>query len=137
MKINDCLGIPVRFSRRLRVISDSRGIWRWKRIVVGPSFLSFPPREQQAILLHEVAHCKLRHLEERLKSLWKLIFGPSELFALCREQEFQADRFVAACGFGPELVQAFLRVGPRPADPIHPPLQERIERLVAIGTTTN
>lgn len=119
------LGIPVRFDARLRVISDSRGLWRWKEIVIGPAFTGFPPREQQAILLHEAGHCKLRHLEARLSAM---LFAPWTLFALCRTQEFAADRFAAECGYGPDLARAFLRVK-APDFPLHPPLPERIERL--------
>jgi Zn-dependent protease with chaperone function len=130
MKIDACLGIKVRYDGKARIISDSRGIWRWKEIVVGPDFLRFPPAEQQALLLHEVAHCKLRHLEKRLQKLWLLLWRPSRLFALCKEQEFEADRFVAAMGFGHTLAQAFGRIQSSGADPLHPTLQERIERLV-------
>lgn len=113
----------------MSLISDSRGLLRWKKIVVGPEFLQFPPREQQAILLHEVGHCKLRHLEKRLLALWR-IFSPRRLAELCIRQEFEADRFAHGCGYGPDLARAFQRV--RASDsPLHPPIAERIARLLS------
>ncbi len=140
MKIDPVLGIPVEYREGYGGISEARGIGRWERIVVGPKFLCFPPREQQALLLHEVGHRKLKHLEKRLRKLWLLFISPRSLARLCIEQEYEADRFVRACGFGMELAQAFMRVRP-PSDPrsrlvdvyFHPPREERILRLQAGG----
>ena len=129
MKIDPVLGIEVVFDEGLANICDSRGIFRWKKIVVGPTFLSFPPREQQALLLHEVGHCKLKHLEKRLARLWLLFWSPRRLAEMCIEQEFEADRFVAAIGLGGALAQAFGRIKATP-DPFHPPVTERIARLI-------
>lgn len=130
MKLHPVQGIPVRYDEKFAGISDSRGLWRWKRIYIGPAFLHFPPREQVALLLHEVAHCKLYHLEKRLARIWLALFGTQELFDYCQAQEYEADRYVLMCGYGVELAQAFLRVNERP-DPLHPPRSERIARLVA------
>ena len=128
MKIAPCLGIPVRFDAKYTGILDSRGLWRWKKIFVGPAFLAFPPREQQALLLHEVGHCKLKHLEKRLRSLWLLFWRPRALAVLCRAQELEADRFAAACGYGAELAEAFRRMK-HVDSPLHPHISERIARL--------
>lgn len=128
--LNSCLGIPVRYDQEALGISDSRGLWRWKEIVVGRAFLAFPPREQQAILLHEVGHCKLYHLEKRIARLWLLVIDPGALLTFCIEQEHEADRFARACGYGPDLARAFGRIKPS-SDPLHPPVGERISRLVA------
>lgn len=127
----NCLGIPVRYDAHLKIISDSRGIWRWQEIVVGPLFTAFPPREQQAILLHEAGHCKMRHVEHRLLAL----LAPWTIPRLCREQEFAADRFAAECGFGADLARAFLRLK-APATALHPPVEERIGRLLRVGDLT-
>lgn len=120
-----CLGIPVRFDPKLKVICDSRGIWRWKEIVVGPDFARFPPGEQMALLLHEAGHCKMFHVERRLAAL----FTPWVIPALCREQERAADRFVRSLGHGAALASALARIS-APEGPFHPPASERISRLI-------
>lgn len=154
---NSCLGIPVRYDLGLKVLVDSRGIWRWKEIVVGPGFFMFPPREQQAMLLHEVGHCKMNHVA---KLLWFVVRSPARLYrflecgAACaragqsdaqffeevalrmpdvaayrKAQEFAADRFAAACGYGHDLARAFSRVKPE-GGPFHPHPAERAARLL-------
>ncbi len=133
-RLNPCLGIPVEFDEKMRdIVSEARGVWRWKKIVVGPSIAVFPPSEREAILLHEVAHCKARHLERRIGALWLLLVNPRRLARLCIEQEFEADSFVVASGKGPELASAFLRLQAHgrasSSSALHPSLAERIERL--------
>lgn len=124
-----CHGIRVVYDPTTASISDSRGLWRWKQIVVGNNFFRFPPREQQAILLHEVGHCKLRHLEKRILSTWLVVCAPRRLMELCVEQEFEADRYAAAAGFGEDLARAFSRIKGE-SNLLHPPLEERRRRLV-------
>lgn len=130
MKLPPCLGVRVTYSEKQRVIADSRGLGRFRRVVVGPAFFLFPPREQQAILLHEVAHCKMKHLEQRMRSLWMVFVRPLKLRDLCIEQEHAADRFVAGCGFGPDLARAFGRLRKTRAL-LHPPVADRITRLLS------
>lgn len=125
IELNPCLGIPVRFDPNQKTICESRGLGFLKKVFVGPAFLAFPPREQQALLLHEVGHCKLRHLEKRIVAL----LTPWRTARVCREQEFEADRFAAGCGYGADLARAFLRIQAVP-DPLHPPKEERIRRLI-------
>lgn len=110
-------------------LCESRGIWRWRKIVIGRAFLAFPPREQQAILLHEVGHVKMGHIWQRAKAFWKVIFRPTAFAALCQRQEFEADRFAAHCGYGAELAQVLGRVQPA-QNAMHPPAAERIARLL-------
>lgn len=124
----ECLGIPVRYQPTFKGISDSRGLWRWKKIVIGPAFTAFPAREQAAILLHEAGHCKLFHLEKRIARLWLLLWRPSRLSAYCAQQEFEADRFAAGCGYGADLARAFSRLAVSDSI-LHPPIALRIERL--------
>ncbi len=131
IKLDPCLGIPVVYDPALKVIADSRGLARWKKVFVGPVFRAFPPREQQALLLHEVGHCKLRHLERRLAAALVLIFWPPALATYCKRQEFQADLFAAHCGYGRELAAAFMRVKSVSQSPLHPPIEERIARLLS------
>jgi hypothetical protein len=124
--IEPCLGIPVRFSPAARVICDSRGIWRWKEIVVGPDFFRFPPAEQQALLLHEAGHCLRFHVERRILAI---LTRPWAVAGLCRAQEYEADNFVRSAGRGLALASAFSRLRSAPG-PFHPPLSERISRLI-------
>ena len=133
-RLNPCLGLPVEFDEKMcDIVSEARGVWRWKKIVVGPSIAIFPPSEREAILLHEVAHCKGRHLERRIGALWLLLVSPRRLARLCVEQEFEADSFVAACGKGPALASAFIRLQANgrasSSSVLHPSLAERIDRL--------
>lgn len=123
--IEPCLGIPVRYDEKHRSIVDSRGVWRWKEIVVGPDFFRFPPAEQAALLLHEAGHVKLQHLEKRLLCL----FTPWRIPALCRAQEFEADAFVRSIGYARQLAGAFSRLQSTPS-PLYPPLSERLQRLI-------
>lgn len=123
----NCLGIPVRYDPSLRVISDSRGVWPFKRIVVGPAIQNFTREEGQAILMHEAGHCKLFHLEKRLARLWMLV-RPQMLGDYCKRQEYQADYFVVQLGRGRELVSVLEKTQSR-GGPIHPDAASRIERL--------
>lgn len=125
-----CLGIPVRYDPTFNGISESRGLLRWKEIVVGPAFPRFPVDEQSAILLHEVGHCKQYHLEKRLLKLWLAVWSPRKLLAFCAAQEFEADRFVALLGQGASLARALGRVKSAPDTLLHPPQADRIVRLL-------
>lgn len=126
------LGIPVVYDERMERISDTSGIGRWKRIKIGPSFWQLTPREAEAVLLHEAGHCKLYHLEQRLLWIWLALVSPRRLIEMCHEQEYAADRFAAAAGYGLDLVSLFTRMheGNDTAVNFHPPLAARIERLM-------
>lgn len=123
-------GIPVRFDPAQSTLCDSRGIWPLKRIVYGPALRELPAREQQAVILHEAAHCKMFHVEHRLAALWRLFVRPASLAELCRLQEFEADRFVIAHGYGPDLARVLLRFQSGKRGPLHPSTSERIRRLL-------
>jgi len=125
------LGVPVRYDPQAKMISDSRGLWRWKKIVVGPMFwINFDEREKQAILLHEAGHCKMFHLEKRILRLPLMLVRPSFVASYCRAQEFAADQFAAGCGYAQDLARALskIRAG---GGPLHPDLPTRIARLLA------
>jgi Zn-dependent protease with chaperone function len=137
--MTQCMGVPVRFDEDLPYISDSRGLWRWKEIVVGPSYFALTAREKQAVLAHEAGHCKLLHLEKRILRLWLLVM-PKRLLAYCHQQEYQADQFAKACGYGAAMISLLERVALVQSEGgaaqtqlvgslYHPPLQSRIERL--------
>jgi Zn-dependent protease with chaperone function len=129
--VMNCLGIPIEYDPASRVIACSRWWGAWAQIVVSPGFMRFHPRERTALLLHEAAHCRMLHVKQRLVSLWLLLWSPAALAELCRQQEFEADAFVARLGFGPDLAAALLRIDSLPS-PFHPPKEQRIDRLLRI-----
>lgn len=126
--LTPCLGIPVFYDPDLKNISDSRGLWRWKKILIGPLFLRLSEREAGAALLHEAGHCKLRHLEKRLTMAWLVLISPQRLLRFCLDQEHEADRFAAQCGYGADLAGLFARMEQQKGW-FHPKLSERIARL--------
>lgn len=125
------LGVPVGFKRRLTNISEARGIWPWKKIVVGPQFFDLEARCQGAILLHEAAHAKLFHLEKRIGYALLNFWRPAAIGRYCKMQEFQADAFAAGCGYGRDLALVFARF-PAAGGDFHPSPEERIERLTGV-----
>ena len=131
----NCLGIPVHYSPMMTAICESRGVWPFKEIWCGPDFPKFPPRIQQAFLLHEAGHCKLFHVEWPILNLWRLVYHP--LWATyIRFQELQADYFVKECGYGRDLAHGFGMIAP-PSEELsklelacYPDRDERIARLL-------
>ncbi len=122
-------GIAVEFDSGFGLIAQARGIWNFT-IVYGPALFQFQKREQHAILLHEAAHCRLGHVEKRLRALWRLFARPRSLALLCREQEFEADAWVANRGYGRELASALARMASMKGA-LHPSNADRIIRLLA------
>lgn len=140
----NCLGIPVVYDPDLKVIhrsrglkrvvvgiSESRGLWPFKRIIVGPGLRAFPEREQAAILLHEAGHCKMFHLEKRILRAFTAFFRPSLILAYCRAQELSADEFAARCGYALDLARVFERLSTYEGGIWHPSANDRIARLLA------
>ena len=84
----------------------TKGFWPWRRIFVGHSFVLLPDREQQAVLLHEVGHRVLWHIERRL--LHRLIFGVCTDYL--QRQELEADAYVARRGYGADLAKVLRRI---------------------------
>ena len=58
-----------------------------------------------------------------------LLLAPRMLSELCIEQEFEADAYAAAQGFGPWLMSAFLRMRDNQDNLLHPTFAARVERL--------
>lgn len=119
---------PWKFSRFPGIV-ETRGLFRWKHIVVGKTLYGFPPREAQAILLHEAGHVRLNHVEKRLLRSWKIILWPAGFARLCVMQEFQADNFAANCGYAVELASAFSRMKIDDSSSLHPSVADRLARL--------
>jgi Zn-dependent protease with chaperone function len=147
----NCLGVPVEYDPNLQSVSitlvnrwwwpwkfmtapgliQTQGILWWKKIVIGRAFNAFPEREREAILLHEVAHAKLLHIEKRILAAWQIVFAPRAFVQLCVTQEFQADWFAAECNRGIELASALSRMKTDARASLHPAVDERVARLVA------
>jgi Zn-dependent protease with chaperone function len=101
--------------------------WLWyKRIYVGTKFIGLPERVKMAVLAHELAHCEGHHTEWRLLALICPI--PLLIQWLCHWQEYQADAYVAQCGFGPELSWYLRKDGP--GSITHPQNYLRRQKLV-------
>ena len=103
------------------IIARSFSFGWFKRVYVGTKFPAFSPRLKTAILLHEFAHCNGHHTEFRML-LW-----PIGLW-LAKWQEYQADAYVARCGFGPELY--CLLYPESPGGLFHPSNCQRRQKLV-------
>lgn len=123
------LGIPVFEIPDAPCIAEARGFWPFQRIVVNRHFKRFSIPEQQAFLLHEVAHCKLRHRERRIARVW-MVFKTERLIEYCREQELQADNFVRLMGYGHAMATGLAKIQ-ETASTFYPPTSVRIARLIA------
>lgn len=124
--MSEVMGIPIEIDHKLSTVSRIKGIWPFRRIVVGPKYFVLGDHEKTAVLLHEVAHCQRWHLEMRFALL--PVCWMKAIQRLCREQEFTADRFAAECGYAEEL-SAVLRRLKQPHGPLYPSNDERIARL--------
>ena len=124
-------GIVVRFDEDFPGVAESRGIWPFKRIVVGARFFHMHGSTQRAVLLHEAGHCKLFHMERRILALPALFLNPGFANDLCVRQELQADKFAADKGFGVELL-ALIRRMEGDHGRFYPSRERRIAQLEAL-----
>lgn len=105
------LGIPVFVDEGSHLMADSRGVWPWKKIVLGMSFFYLGAREKEAVLLHEAAHCRKFHLERRIAAIPLLFLRPAFATEIAMAHELEADRFAAERGFAVELLAALRKLG--------------------------
>ena len=108
------MGVPVWRTPEPNVLAHTRGIWPWKKIVVGPAWKRLSHDEQIAVLLHEIYHVKMFHVEQRLLAL-PLLWLPCVKYWAGR-QELACDAYVARNGFGVEMVRvlrSYYRQQPR------------------------
>lgn len=61
-------GIRIKVRRDLPLVAKASGLWPFKSIVLGGWWFHLDGAEKQAVLLHEVGHCKHWHMEKRV--LW-------------------------------------------------------------------
>lgn len=124
------LGVPVHTTDEPEVVAHSRGIWPWKKIVVGPLWHKLNLAEQTAVLLHEFGHVKMFHVEQRI-ALIPLLWT-RWVKNIVSEQEFRCDEYAAACGFGVEMVRVIRRIHGDDAADWHPHPGARIVRLMKV-----
>jgi Zn-dependent protease with chaperone function len=98
-------------------------------IRVGMPFWQLSNDERAAVLLHELAHQKLKHPWIHL--MWMLVWwlAPSRFALGVKEHEHEADEFVVRCGHGNALIRVLARsIGEDPG-PLHPSASARIARI--------
>lgn len=122
------LGVPVHTTDDPDVLAQSRGVWPWKKIVVGPFWHRLMQDERIALLLHELAHVRLFHVEQRI--LMIPLIWTKWVRAIVAEQEFRCDDYAANCGFGIEMVRVIRDAHRNGASDWHPSPGERILRLM-------
>jgi hypothetical protein len=103
----------------------------WGTIQTGDWFAYLTADEQSAVIMHEAGHIRKRHHARRL--WWvlslKALLRPEQYFAMCEQQEYEADRYAKAQGWGDELISFLITHGARVKSPGYPSNQERIEAL--------
>lgn len=123
-------GYRVKVDLRTRCMAQARGIWPFKRIIIGENYFYLTPREKYGVLLHEAAHCKKFHMEIRLLALPLLLINPDFNIRLSKEQEHQADEFAAREGYGVELLSAINKIkNHSEAGMFYPTYEARVERV--------
>jgi Zn-dependent protease with chaperone function len=102
----------------------------WGTIRTGSLFKELTPREQLAVWAHERGHIVHRHALKRM--LWVFtgyaLFHQKKYFAMCRGQEFEADRYAVRGGHAIGLAMALGRIASVKTD-THPSREERLARL--------
>lgn len=129
----ECKNIPVRAAERSGV-AWARGLWPLQWIEIGRDWFMLTPGEQEAVLLHEVGHCRGHHMIARWLLL-PLCWLPA-VQALARRQELAADAFAVREGRGLDLLRFIFRFNRVPDDPIArklcPPPQERAQNILRL-----
>ncbi len=103
----------------------------WGTVQCGAVFYSLPERERAAVMAHEHGH--LRHFHA-WKRLWAIVSGKTteQYYAMCREQEHEADAYAAKRGHGAGMISLLLRIRDRESD-LHPSYKQRIDRIMRHG----
>lgn len=129
---SEFMGIPVVFDPDVEV-AFAVGIWPLKRIKVGARFLTFDRDMQVAILLHELGHCRMFHMEQRM--LMIPLFWTKWAFRVAHNQEIAADAFAARGGYGVHMLRflAFARDGAE----YHPSKERRMIALAKLTEASN
>jgi Zn-dependent protease with chaperone function len=113
----------------LSFYAETVGFAFWKTIRTGKAFESLSPEEAHAVIAHEEGHIVHWHIEKRILRLLIAVFRPQRFYDLCAAQEFEADDYAKARGYGPALAAFLARLPDAPQDG-YPTTQERIARLL-------
>ena len=105
----------------------ARGFWPFKWIEVGERFFTLDAREQQAVLLHELGHCRGMHMEIRL--LLMPFCGTRWARSIAHKHELAADAFVRRNDYGHDMVRYLRRFLNAPDGEFHPSVLLRIDAL--------
>ncbi len=127
-------GIPVEVDIHHHFVAQAHGFWPFKKIMLGASWFNLDSAEKQAVLLHEVGHCKRFHMEKRLLFFPLLLFDFDKVERMAREQEHEADEFAARAGYGLELLSAIKKIPPHDTEwNFYPTYEEREKRIKSHG----
>jgi hypothetical protein len=99
----------------------------WGTIQVGDLFWKLSAAERSAVMVHERGHLRYRHV---LKRIWRLVtFRWRGFYAMCEQQEFEADQFAVDRGFQRGLESFLLRHASRVKSPGYPTAAQRLEAI--------
>jgi hypothetical protein len=118
------LGIPVLVDMHTHIPAQAKGLWPFKRIVLGQGFFYLGLREKEAVLHHEACHCRRFHLERRLCAIPLLLVAPRVAEKIAIEHELEADRAAVHRGFGAELLRVLHKLH-GPGGQFHPSTDTR------------
>lgn len=143
----EILGIPVEYHANHAGVADAHGVFT-KKIIVGPAWIRMDYRMQRAILLHEAAHCKAGHLQQRLLLLAAIFVPPLVMLpwsllaviAACgaiyacwewlgRQQEKDADAFAVDEGYGLEMARFLKMMQPEMPRIFYPDFEARMKNI--------
>jgi hypothetical protein len=119
-------GIPIFYNPQSKQLAEAKGIWPWKRIIVGPAWFSLNSGSRMAVLMHEAKHCLAFHLEKRLLML--PLFWTTWVLKVTHRQEMDADAFAVEQGYGVELLGVIQRFRVEDGD-FYPTYAERAKHL--------
>lgn len=111
-------------------MARARGFWPLKWIEVSESFFQLDAREQKAVLLHEVGHCRYLHMEKRMLML--PFFWTDWVRRSAIKQELEADAYVKDMDYGDDMVRYLRRhLKNRDSGHFYPSILLRIDALEA------
>jgi hypothetical protein len=99
----------------------------WGTIQVGDLFDRLSRDEQAAVVFHECGHIYHRHV---LKRIWRLLtFRWRGFYAMCEQQELEADQFAVGLRQRRGLESFLLRHASRVKSPGYPTAAQRLEAI--------
>jgi hypothetical protein len=99
----------------------------WGTIQTGDLFRKLSAAERSAVIVHELGHIRYRHALKRIGRL--LTFRWRGFFAMCEQQEFEADQCAVDGGQRRGLESFLLRHASRVKSPGYPTAAQRLEAI--------